>query len=77
MIAPTRGMRRIHLVRTLALAAFTLTLALSSTARCDDAAVLLPAKPSDQLDNINASAQGLAGKSGLGRVDLDKGMAGV
>jgi hypothetical protein len=67
MIALPHGQSRIHLLRTLALAAFTL--ALVATARAADSAPFaLPAQQmsSDQVDHVNASAAGLAGKDGSG-----------
>jgi hypothetical protein len=67
MIALTRGLRRFHTLRTLALVASTL--ALSLTAHSDDTAKLaLPAQKltPEEVDGVNASAQGLAGKAGSG-----------
>jgi hypothetical protein len=73
MIALPRGLRRFPIHRSLALVAVNLALALSSTARCDDAAApqgspLLPAKgmTPDEVDAVNASAQGMAGKAASG-----------
>ncbi len=66
MIAPIRGLRRFLIVRTLALAA---VMAVSCAAFGEDKAPLaLPAQKMtpDEVDALNASASGLAGKSGSG-----------
>jgi hypothetical protein len=57
--------------QTLVIAAAVLALTAASPVRCDDAAVLLPTgkMSSDDLSRLNASAQGLAGKSGAGDWD--------
>jgi hypothetical protein len=71
MIPLPCGSRRFFTLRRLALAAFTIAIALSAPARSDDAAnspLALPAQlmTPDELDAVNASAQGLAGKAGSG-----------
>ena len=66
MIASTRGLRRFLIVRILWRPYRGARAFLPRDDARHTGSVLLPTKPSDQLDSINASAAGLGGKAGSG-----------